>query len=297
MKIQNIGIMSPGDMGQAIAQQLKQKGFNVFTALDKRSARTRTLAQQVGLADVGSVAKLTEQCELILSVMNPGAALEFATEFAQALSVNRRKLLFADCNAIAPTSMQAINEKITAAGSRCVDGGIIGPPPRGTAKTRLYVSGTEARELEQLATAQIAVCVLSERIGDASAIKMCYAAMNKGTMAMVLELMIVARRFGVDAALEAQFNETHGPIYNKIMSGLPTMPPKAYRWVPEMLEIAQTFESAGLTRRMFEGAADLYEYIAATRIGKETPETRDKSRSGQEVVKLLADTPAVSGER
>ena len=69
------------------------------------------------------------------------------------------------------------------------------------------------------------------------------------------------------------------------------MPPKAYRWVPEMLEIAKTFEDAGMTPRMLEGAADMYRFVADTPIGKETPENRDKSRTGIDVVRLLADAP------
>jgi 3-hydroxyisobutyrate dehydrogenase-like beta-hydroxyacid dehydrogenase len=144
MKIETIGVMSPGDMGQAIAQQLKNNGFKVCTALDSRSARSKTLAREAGLTDVGSIAKLTEQCEVILSVMNPGAAPAFAGEVAQALKVNKRSPLVVDCNAIAPVTMQAIAAQITGAGGRCADGGIIGPPPRGAAKTTLYVSGPEA---------------------------------------------------------------------------------------------------------------------------------------------------------
>lgn len=289
MEIKNIGVMSPGDMGQAVAQQLKQKGFNVCTALDKRSARSKALAQQAGLTDVGSIEKLTEKCEVILSIMNPAAALEFAGEVAHALAASRRRLLFVDCNAIAPGTLQAINTKITAAGGRCADASIIGSPPRGSSRISLYVSGIDAPELEQLTTPQITVRVLSDRLGDASAIKMCYAAMNKGMVAMILELMIAARRLGVDAALIAQLKETHRDVYDRFMGALPVTPPKAYRWVPEMLQIAQTFEAAGLTPRMFQGAADMYEFVAATQLGKETPEGRDKSRSGGDVVRLLAD--------
>src|SRR5258705_9162997 len=80
MKFHNIGVMSPGDMGQAVAQQLKQNGFNVYTALDKRSARTKSLAQQAGLTDVGSIENLTEKCEVILSIVSSGAALDLANE-------------------------------------------------------------------------------------------------------------------------------------------------------------------------------------------------------------------------
>jgi 3-hydroxyisobutyrate dehydrogenase-like beta-hydroxyacid dehydrogenase len=288
MKIQTIGIMSPGDMGQAIAHQMKTNGFNVCTALDGRSARSKALAQEAGLTDVGSITKLTEQCDVILSVMNPGAALDFAGEVAQALKVTRRSPLVVDCNAISPVTMQAIDAEIKAAGGRCVDGGIIGPPPRGAAKTTLYVSGPEAGLLEQIANAQVAVTVMSERVGDASAIKMCYAAMTKGVQALVVELLVAARRLGVDAALEAQFKASRSDVYNWVLGALPVMPPKAYRWVPEMREIAKTFEAAGMTPQIFEGAAAMYTFIAATAIGRETPENRDKSRSGLDVVKLLA---------
>lgn len=292
MKIETIGVMSPGDMGQAVAQQLKQRGYHVCTALDQRSARSKTLAREAGLTDVGTIARLTEQCDVILSIMNPGSALEFSGEVAQALRANQRQPLFVDCNAIAPVTMQAVNANIVAARGRCADAGIIGPPPRGAAKISLYVSGPEARELEQLATPQVNVVVLSERIGDASAIKICYGAMNKGLIALALEVLITARRLGVDTALETQLMKTHRDVYDRVMGGLTVMPPKAYRWVPEMLEIARTFESVGMTPRVFQGAADIYEFVAATALGRETPESRDKSRGGKEVVSLLADTPA-----
>ena len=50
MNIRNIGVMSPGDMGQAVAFQLKQGGFAVHTALDGRSARSKAL--EIGRAHV-----------------------------------------------------------------------------------------------------------------------------------------------------------------------------------------------------------------------------------------------------
>ena len=58
-----------------------------------------------------------------------------------------------------------------------------------------------------------------------------------------------------------------------------------------MLEIARTFESVGMTPRVFQGAADIYEFVAATALGKETPESRDKSLGGRDVVRMLADAP------
>src|SRR5215470_6169911 len=102
MRIENVGLMSPGDMGQALAQQINARGFMVRTALDRRSERSRTLARAAGLVDVGTIGRLVAECDAVLSVMNPGAAPDFAQEAADALRVSSRSTLLVDCNAIAP---------------------------------------------------------------------------------------------------------------------------------------------------------------------------------------------------
>jgi 3-hydroxyisobutyrate dehydrogenase-like beta-hydroxyacid dehydrogenase len=289
MKIERIGFMTPGDMGQAVAMQIKQKGYTVCTALEKRSERSRKMAAEAGLIDVGSIAKMTAECDLVMSVMNPGAALEFATEAAAAIKSQSRKPVFIDCNAVAPDTMRAIDQVIRDAGARCLDGGIIGPAPRGGAKVKLYVSGPGSADLKQLEGEFLRVHVLSERMCDASAVKMCYSAFNKGTQGLMLQTLMAAHRLGVHDIVEQQLLASRAEAYQGLLKALPQLPPKAYRWVPEMYEIARTFEGVGMTPRIFQGEADMFELVAATRLGKETPENRDKNRSGKDVIEQLAD--------
>lgn len=290
MKIQNIGVVSPGDMGQGVALTLKNSGFAVHTALDGRSARTKTLAREAGLNDCGSMQKLVATCDVILSILNPAAAVDNARAAAAAMQATGRRCTFVDCNAIAPQTALEIDAIIRAAGGLCIDAGIIGPPPRGKASMRMYVSGPGAAELEQLSSEGIKVRVMSERIGDASAIKMCYASYTKGAVALGVEMLMAARRLGVDAALDRELQESAADNRQWVLSRTTVMPPKAYRWVPEMLEIAKTFEGAGMTPRILLGAADMYEMIAQTALGKESPEeARAKGRDGQTVVNGLAD--------
>lgn len=288
MQIEKVGLMTPGDMGQAVAMQIKAKGFTVCTALDQRSERSRALAREAGLTDVGTVARLVAECDVVLSVMNPGAALDFAREAADALRASGRHSLIVDCNAIAPDTVHEIARVVERAGGRFLDAGIIGPPPRGKAKTNLYVSGPGAADLEALAGPQLVVHVVSERIADASALKMCYGALNKGTQALWLEVLIAAQRLGVDGMLEQQLRQSRADLYDWALGQFPILPPKAYRWVPEMLEISKTLGAAGITPKVFQGAADIYHFVAGTALGKETPETRDKARGGKDVVRLLA---------
>jgi len=288
MQIQAIGLMTPGDMGQAVALQLKAKGFTVRTALDQRSERSRTLAREAGLVDVGTIAQLIAQCDVVLSIMNPAAALDFAREAAQALRACGRNALIVDCNAIAPMTTREIATLVELAGGRFLDAGIIGPPPRGEARTNLYVSGPGAGDLNCLSGPQLDVHVVSECVGDASALKMCYGAINKGTQALWLEVLIAAQRLGVAAVLERQLRQSRPDLYERTLGQFPAMPPKAHRWVPEMLEISKTMSAAGVTPRIFQGAAEIFRFVARTPLGRETPENRDKARGGEDVVRLLA---------
>ena len=202
MKIENVGLMSPGDMGQAVAIQIKAKGLNVYTALEQRSERTRVLAREAEITDLGTVARLVAECDVVLSIMNPGAAVDFAREASDALRASGRQTLIVDCNAIAPDTVREIAGLVEQAGGRFLDAGIIGPPPRGKAKTDLYVSGPGAADLEQLGGPQLVVHVIGKGVADASALKMCYGALNKGTQALWLEVLIAAERLGVAGILE-----------------------------------------------------------------------------------------------
>jgi len=291
MQIRNVGIVSPGDMGQAIAGRLKESGMGVYTALDGRSERTRALARAAGLTDCGSMEKLVDTCELVISVINPGEALNVARQVAAAMKKTGRKIAFADLNAVSPQTARDTDVMIRESGGMFIDGGIIGPPPRGEKdKPRIYVSGPDAFLFEQINHPNLLIRVMSERIGDASGVKMCYAAMTKGTTALAVELLVAARKLGVEQALETELRESRSDVFEWQVKNIASMPPKAYRWVPEMQEIAKTFGELGMTRRIFEGATDMYEMVAATSLGKESPEqARKAGRTGLDVTRDLAD--------
>ena len=284
--------MTPGDMGQAVAHQIQSRGFRVLTALDGRSERSRRLAQEVGLVDVGSITRLVAECDIVLSIMNPAAALAFGHAAADALKATGRNTLIVDCNAVSPDTIAEMERAISGAGGRFLDGAIIGPPPRGRASTNFYSSGPGAADLDPLGGPQMSMTVVSDRIGDASALKMCYGALNKGTQALWLEVLIAAQRLGVSEMLEQQLKQSRGEFHEWALGQFPILPTKAYRWVPEMLEISRTLGTSGVTPRVFQGAADIFDFVAGTALGQETPEGRDKSRTGRDVVAQLAAEPA-----
>lgn len=291
MEIRKIGVLSPGDMGQAIAARLKESGFDVYAALAGRSDRTRALAAEAGIKDCGALDKLVATCDLIISVLNPGEAVSVAQNTAQVMKTAGRAIAYADLNAVSPQTTREMDAAVRDAGGMFIDGGIIGPPPRGEkARPRIYVSGPHAYLFEQIRHPNLLIRVLSERVGDASGVKMCYGAMTKGTTALAVELLMAARQLGVEHALEIELRESRNDVFDWQMKNIASMPPKAYRWVPEMQEIAKTFGELGMTRRIFEGATDMYELVAQTPLGKESPEqARKAGRNGLDVTRELAD--------
>jgi len=284
-----IGVMSPGDMGQAVAQQLQTAGFEVVTALGGRSERTRELGRAAGLTDLVTLEALVERADMVLSIMNPASAAQFARQLADAMVSSGQRPLFLDCNALAPESKRELQTIMEAAGARMLDVGIIGPPPRGRAAPRLYVSGAGAEAALELAGPQLLFRIAGPAIGDASAVKMCFAALGKGAQALAAQTLIAAARYGVTDAVVAEYLTLTRGVHEFAMDQLPKMTPKAYRWAPEMREIALAFEAVGLPRSTFDGIAEMYDFIAQTGLGRESPETAaSAARSGEQVVAALA---------
>ena len=118
---------------------------------------------EAGIVDLGTLEKLAAQCDVILSIMNPGAALEFAQNLAQAIKRAGTQPLVVDCNAIAPSTMETVHAAITAVGASCLDAGVFSPPPRGGVQGRLFVSGPGAAALNVFATPELSVRVLGDR--------------------------------------------------------------------------------------------------------------------------------------
>jgi 3-hydroxyisobutyrate dehydrogenase-like beta-hydroxyacid dehydrogenase len=285
-----IAIMSAGDMGHAVGAVVRQRGLRVITRLDGRSERTRALAAGAGLEEVADDATLVRTADILLAIVVPAQATALAQRVAAALAASAADLLYVECNAIAPQTARRIGEVVEAAGARFVDAGIIGPPPKpGASATRFYASGKDAAGFAQLRDFGLDVRVIGERPGDASALKMCYAALTKGTTALMTELAVAAERLGVSGALGAELAMSQGAMLERMHRAVPEMVPKAHRWVGEMAEIAQTFAACGLTPLTFEGAAAIYALVGDSALGGAAPEDwRRESRRFEDVIAALA---------
>ncbi len=272
-----IGILSPGDMGSGIGAMLARAGFSVATLLAGRSELTRTRAAEAGMRDAGTIDDLVGEVDLLLSVLVPSEAVAVAGEVAAAMHRTGARPVCAECNAIAPQTVLGIAEVIGDAGATLIDAGIIGAPPKPGGNTRTYCSGPDTSALESLAEAGLNIRVVGPEVGQASGLKMVYAASTKGTTALWTELLVAARALGLDDALMAEFAGGRKEITDSLMGAVPAMPRRARRWVGEMEEIAKTFEGLGMTPAIMQGAAELFRFVGETSLAEQTSREPDPS--------------------
>jgi len=260
-----IAIVAAGEMGSAIGARLRSRGARVITSLTGRSAASARRARDAGIEVVETYVELM-RAELFLSIVPPGRARELAEQLAPALAGASNKPVFVDCNAVSVRTVASIAATIERAGAPFVDAGIIGGPPseRGTDGACIYASGAHARALAPLAAYGMRVRYLDGPIGQASALKMSYAAITKGLIAIGSVAALGATRAGVVDALRTELRESQPAIAPWLDRQLPTIARKAYRWIAEMHEIAEFLESPASGETIYRGAAQFYAHLAAT---------------------------------
>lgn len=256
---QTLGILHPGEMGVAIAASAQNSGYTVCWASQGRSDKTRERAERQKLSDVHTLTSLCAACSVIVSVCPPHAAEEVAEQVA-ALGFTGTYL---DANAISPQRVERIHKRMTRSGASFVDGGIIGGPAWEAGRTWLYLSGPDAEEAAAcFAAGPLETRVIGEAIGEASALKMCFAAYSKGTTALLCSVLATAEAFGVREVLEQQWSRHDDDFAQEASQRVRKVTAKAWRFVGEMEEIAATFHDAGLPEGFHEAAADVYRRIA-----------------------------------
>jgi 3-hydroxyisobutyrate dehydrogenase-like beta-hydroxyacid dehydrogenase len=208
----------------------------VLWASEGRSEATR--ARAAGFTDVGTVRELVAASDVVLSVCPPAIAEDVAGEVA----AEGLDGIYVDANAIAPARMERIAGLL-----RCVDGSVIG-----RTGVHLYLSGDPddvAQVAALFADGDVRAIPLEGGIGAASALKMAFGGWNKIAVALAAQAHAIARAYGVAEALEGEGVES-----DRVLNAAP----KAWRWAPEMEEVAATCAALGLPDGIPLGAADLY---------------------------------------
>lgn len=254
-----ITLLHPGEMGAAVGACLVQRAVRVLWVSEGRSAASRKRACERELNEISSLDRALEESDAVLSICAPSGAFEVAREVA---AIGFRGI-YVDANAIAPAHSREIGVVVEAAGARFVDGGIIGLPPTSRRVARLYLAGPEAASIAKLfAGSQTTAIPMGEAAaGAASAIKVCFAAYNKGETALLGIIRALAKFEGIDEALMKEWAQSQ-PGAAQHSENIAARAFKAWRWAGEMEEIAASFDAAGLPSG-FLAYAEIYRRLAS----------------------------------
>ena len=272
MQPKRIGILHPGEMGISVAASAQKSGHQVYWASDGRSMATEERAANFELQDARTLADLSAECPILVSVCPPHAA----ESMAEKVLATGFRGLYLDANAISPQRTIKIGQTMEEGGVSFVDGGIIGVPAWKPGATWLYLSGRRARDFADCFSAgPLETEVLGTRVGEASALKMCFAAYSKGTRALLLAVLATAESLGVREALYRQWTHDDPDFVSQASRRVLGVTPKAWRFAGEMEEIASTFRDAGIPGDFHTGAETIYRRLGEFKNPETTPSIED----------------------
>ncbi len=270
MATKKILLLHPGNMGATIGACAAAGGAQVYWLSAQRSTASRARAGKAGLIEADDFATATKHSDIVLSICPPDAAMNVASQ----VTAHNFTGIYVDANAVSRATAEAIGKLVTAGGASFVDGGIIGSPVKRAGTTRLYLSGVKAQEIAELFTgSMLDARAISAIPGEASALKVTYAAWTKGTDALILAIRALAAHEGVEQALLEEWRIAQPALETKCARAAASAVPKMWRYVGEMKEIAGAFTSAGLPGGFHEAAAEVCQRLACFKDQTEPPLT------------------------
>ena len=268
MKLQHVGLVGYGEVGKIFAAGLLHQVASV-RAWDLKFVAEQPVrdaqcghARAAGLEVCESMEQLCAGVDLVMSAVTASHALEVAQAAAGSL---RPGTVFLDLNSASPGTKQQAAALIEGAGGHYVEAGVMTSVPPYGIRVPMLLGGPHAGALAPvLAAWGMHATVVSDRLGVASAIKMCRSVMIKGLEALVIESYTAARAYGVEEHMIPTLQETFPGIdwqktgayfFSRVVQ-------HGQRRAEEMRESANTVREAGFEPFMTAAIAEKQQWIA-----------------------------------
>lgn len=262
----HVGLVGYGEVGRILAEDLRKQGVKVSAHdLKLKSEAGSPLRQHAAINGVTlyeSHAELAENADFILSAVTASQAVPVAEACAPSI---RPSAFFLDFNSASPGAKIRAADIVNRNGGRYVEGAVMTSIPPYRIKVPLLLGGPDAQALMPLLNALgFDSKVTSDKLGVASATKMCRSIMIKGLEAMVIESYTTARAYGVEDAVIASLFETFPGVdwekqgayfFQRVIE-------HGRRRSEEVREVAQTVREIGLEPWSASGTAERQAWVA-----------------------------------
>ena len=270
MQFKSIGLIGYGEVGKIFSAGLKVSAAAERTSVWdvnflKPDVQTAELAHAAlaGVSACASMQALCQASDLLISAVTASNTLSVAQDAARYI---RPGSVFLDFNSASPGTKQQCAAEIEARGAYYVEAGVMTSVPPYGIKTPMLLGGLRAAALAPLLVSWgMDATAVSDKLGVASAIKMCRSVMIKGLEALVIESYTTARAYGIEDHVLPTLAETFPSIdwektgayfFSRVVQ-------HGQRRAEEMREAANTVKEAGLEPLMSTAIADKQQGVAS----------------------------------
>ena len=142
-----IGLVGLGKMGAAIAQRLRENGFEVM-AWDRRAEAMQAVAKNIALGE--NPKAIAAACDIVISIITEDHGVREVFNSAQGfLSANVKGKLFIEMSTLQPMTARELAPLVESKGARLIDSPVLGTIPQVRDGKLFALVGGRAEDLER----------------------------------------------------------------------------------------------------------------------------------------------------
>ena len=226
-----IGFIGFGKVSQNLTEIIKSEDILFLTSLENTSSKTSKNIRQADVEVLDSFKEVAIKSDILISANSPASALSVSEKYGKYV-----KGIYLDLNNISPETTFEIQKHT----ENLVDGAIIGKID--SDNPILYLSGEKSDELMFL-NEFIQTRKISDKIGDASILKLLRSTYTKTLSALLIESVNLADEYGLKDEFFEVLTLTEGELFRqKSLSRINNTLNSKKRKVEELEEITDYFD-------------------------------------------------------
>ena len=195
-----IGVVGVGRMGANIARHLNDDGFQVVAVYDVDATRSKSLAEEIGAEATDRLARVTELCDYVITVVTDDNAMRqiFSVDAEDSLLKGAAGKLFINCATITPQVHVDVEALAAKYGAQSLEGCMASSITQAREGTLYLMCGGTEEAFNQAKPILDSMSVSLRYVGEAGSAAQVKALVN---MVMNINTAGLAEGLGLGAAL------------------------------------------------------------------------------------------------
>jgi 3-hydroxyisobutyrate dehydrogenase-like beta-hydroxyacid dehydrogenase len=275
--IRQVALIGFGEVGGIFGRDLTAAGISVsvFDVLFNDGPSRESMVTKAKNANgraCNSPGEAIRGADLVVSAVTSSAAAGAANEAAATL---RDGQIYLDINSVSPETKRVIAKIVEPSNATFVEAAVMAPVSPQRLKVPMLLGGAEAEAVAaRLRSIGMNATPISDRVGVASAVKMCRSVIIKGLEALAVESLFAARRYGAEKEVLASLAATYphmgwdGALPDYVISRVAE---HGRRRAAEMREAAETLRDIGLEPLTALAAAERQDWLVQEMAERKIP--------------------------